>query len=199
MTTIFGLALVLLGLAIGFVIAWGFGVGASTGLTVGVLLLVAGVFVGFITEWLIDEAYRRNRELRQQLSKQKDRSVVAGVIDTNGDDVASETLADFLRQREQELGHLRDRLNSMNDRFGQLQDEFETYQQTHPDDLTVIKGIGPVYQWKLRDIGVSSYKHLAQADPDQLQRMLDIKNWQRANVLSWIEQARDWSQRDGNV
>lgn len=199
MTTIFGLALVLLGLAIGFVITWGFGVGASTGLTVGVLLLVAGVFVGFITEWLIDEAYRRNRELRQQLSKQKDRSVVAGVIDTNGDDVASETLADFLRQREQELGHLRDRLNSMNDRFGQLQDEFETYQQTHPDDLTVIKGIGPVYQWKLRDIGVSSYKHLAQADPDQLQRMLDIKNWQRANVLSWIEQARDWSQRDGNV
>jgi hypothetical protein len=29
--------------------------------------------------------------------------------------------------------------------------------------------------------------------------MLDIKNWQRANVASWIEQARDWAQRNSNV
>lgn len=202
MTTILGLALVLLGLAIGFVIAWGFGVGASTGLTVGVLLLVAGVLIGFISEWLIDEAYRRNRELRQQLNEQSHRPVFSQARGDNGgqeNELASETLADFLRQRDEELSQLRDRLNSMNDRFGRLQDEFETYQQTHPDDLTVIKGIGPVYQWKLRDIGISSYKHLAQADPDQLERMLDIKNWQRANVASWIDQARDWAQRNSNV
>ena len=76
-----------------------------------------------------------------------------------------------------------------------LQNEFDAYQRTHPDDLTVIKGIGPVYQWKLRDAGFNTYKQLAGADPDQLRRMLDVKNWQRVNVEAWIAQARDWAQR----
>jgi len=78
-----------------------------------------------------------------------------------------------------------------------LRAEFDTYQQTHPDDLTRIKGIGPVYQWKLRDAGFNTYQQLAHADPNQLRRMLDIKNWQRVNVEHWIEQARDWAQKGG--
>ena len=53
-----------------------------------------------------------------------------------------------------------------------------------------------MYQWKLRDTGFNTYRQLATADPDQLRRMLDIKNWQRVNVESWIEQARDWAQRE---
>ncbi len=35
-------------------------------LFVGVLLVVAGAVVGFVVEWLIDEAYRRNREQRRR-------------------------------------------------------------------------------------------------------------------------------------
>ena len=100
-----------------------------------------------------------------------------------------------MRKRDEELQELRDQLTESDTKLDALQDEFDTYQQTHPDDLTVIKGIGSVYQWKLRDAGFNTLRQLAAADPDQLRRMLDIKNWQRVDIESWIEQARDWAQR----
>ncbi len=196
MTVVIGLVLVVLGLAIGFIIAWAFGVGASTGLFIGFLLVVAGAIVGFISEWLIDEAYRKNRELRRQLLERG--SAASALSASSGDPAdasASETLADFLRQRDDEINALRDQLSAADAQLDALREEAEAYQRTHPDDLTVIKGIGPVYQWKLRDAGFNTHKQLAAADPDQLRRMLDIKNWQRVKVESWIEQARDWAQR----
>jgi predicted flap endonuclease-1-like 5' DNA nuclease len=120
----------------------------------------------------------------------------AGGEGEGGQDTASQTLADFLRQRDEELHEMREQLEASDGRLDTLQDEFDAYQRTHPDDLTVIKGIGPVYQWKLRDAGFSTLKQLSTADPDQLRRMLDVKNWQRVDVESWIEQARDWAQRE---
>jgi predicted flap endonuclease-1-like 5' DNA nuclease len=196
MTVVIGLVLVVLGLAIGFIIAWAFGVGASTGLFIGFLLVVAGAIVGFISEWLIDEAYRKNRELRWQLLERGSvASALSAGLGDPADASASETLADFLRQRDDEISALRDQLSAADAQLDALREEAEAYQRAHPDDLTVIKGIGPVYQWKLRDAGFNTHKQLATADPDQLRRMLDIKNWQRVNVESWIEQARDWAQR----
>jgi len=193
-TIVIGVVLVVLGLAIGFIIAWAFGVGASMGLFIGFLLVVAGGIVGFVTEWLIDEAYRRNRELRRQLEQGTSSAFVLTGAGGQGND--SETLADFLRQRDQEVHQVREQLADLDSQLDHLRDEFESYQRTHPDDLTVIKGIGPVYQWKLRDAGVNTYQQLAASDPAQLRRMLDIKEWQRTDVASWIEQARDWAQRE---
>ncbi len=198
MTVILGLALIALGLVIGFIVTWAFNIGATTGLFVGVLLVVAGAVIGFVVEWLIDEAYRKNRELRRQMGGRTD---VRLAPDTGGEgegshDMASQTLADFLRQRDEELRELREQIEASDGRLDALQGEFDVYQRTHPDDLTVIKGIGSVYQWKLRDAGVSTLKQLSTADPDQLRRMLDVKNWQRVDVESWIEQARDWAQRE---
>jgi predicted flap endonuclease-1-like 5' DNA nuclease len=202
MTIVIGVALVVLGLVIGLIIAWiawAFGVSATDPLSLfkGVLLLVAGGIVGFVVEWLIDEAYRKNRELRRQLEEQGDVDLTLGVgtAEQGGED-AAEPLADFLRQRDEEVRHLRGQLSAMDDQLDGLRDEFEAYQQTHPDDLTVVKGIGSVYQWKLRDAGVNTYQQLAAADPDQLRRMLDIKEWQRVDIESWIQQARDWAQRE---
>ena len=197
MTIVIGLALVLLGLAIGFIITWAFGVGATITLFVGVLLVVAGAIVGFVVEWLIDVAYRRNRELWLQLRQRGagPAEQTTGVT-TQGEDSAAETLADFLHRRDEEVRELREQLAAADTRLDGLRDDFEAYQRTHPDDMTVIKGIGPVYQWKLRDAGVNTYAQLAGADPDQLRRMLDIKEWQRVDISSWIEQARDWAQRE---
>jgi predicted flap endonuclease-1-like 5' DNA nuclease len=197
MTIIIGLALVLLGLAIGFIVTWAFGVGASITLFVGVLLVVAGAIVGFVVEWLIDEAYRRNRELRNQLVQRGAPAVaVAAGVGAAGPESASDMLADFLHQRDEEVGELREQLSATHAQLDGLSDEFEAYQRTHPDDMTVVKGIGPVYQWKLRDAGVNTYAQLAAADPEQLRRMLDIKDWQRVDIESWVEQARDWAQRE---
>ena len=197
MAVIFWVALILLGVAIGFVVTWAFGVGAGISLFVGVLLVVAGAVIGFVVEWIIDEAYRRNRELRRQLGQRSDSALALGVnIKGDGQDEGdSETLADFLRQRDRELQELRDQLAAHDGQMDALRAEFDAYQRTHPDDLTVIKGVGSVYQWKLRDAGFNTFQQLATADPDQLRRMLDVKNWQRVNVEAWIEQARDWAQR----
>ena len=197
MTLLIGLALVALGLAIGFIVTWALYTGATITLFVGVLLVVAGAIVGFVVEWLIDEAYRKNRELRYQLGQRGTGVVaVAASAGAPASAPASETLADFLHQRDEEMRELRDQLEATHVQLDGLSDDFEAYQRTHPDDLTVIKGIGLVYQWRLRDAGVHTYKQLASADPDQLRRMLDVKNWQRVNVESWIEQARDWAQRE---
>ncbi|MFQ6101088.1 MAG: helix-hairpin-helix domain-containing protein [Anaerolineae bacterium] len=196
MTIVIGLALVVLGLVVGFIVAWAFGAGATLNLFIGLLLVIAGGIVGFVTEWLIDEAYRKNRELRRQLGQQGGAAVALGAgVGVQSGDSSSETLAEFLRQRDEEVRDLREQLSAMDTQLDGLSDEFEAYQRTHPDDLTAIKGVGPVYQWKLRDAGVNTYQQLATADPDQLRRMLDIKAWQRTNVESWIEQARDWAQR----
>ena len=197
MTIVIGSALVVLGLVVGFIVAWAFGAGATLSLFIGLLLVIAGGIVGFVTEWLIDEAYRKNRELRRLLSQRGGAAVALGAgVGVPGGEPTSETLAEFLRRRDEEVRELRGQLSALDSQLDGLRDEFEVYQRTHPDDLTVIKGIGPVYQWKLRDAGVNTYRQLAASDPDPLRRMLDIKEWQRVNVESWIEQAHDWAQRE---
>jgi predicted flap endonuclease-1-like 5' DNA nuclease len=196
MTLIIGIAVLALGLAIGFIVAWAIGAGASVGLFIGLLLVVAGAIVGFVIEWLIDEAYRKNRELQVQLGQRGGSPVALGIgVEGQSGDLASETLVDFLRRRDEEIRELREQLMSADAGLDDLRGQFEVYQRTHPDDLTLIKGIGAVYQWKLRDAGVNTYDQLAGADPDQLRRMLNVKNWQRVDIESWVSQARDWAQR----
>ena len=190
-----GIALVVLGVALGFVATFLFAWGKDVEMFLGVLLVVAGAVIGFVVEWLIDLGYRRNRELQQQVVGGARAMAPQSVIVTGEGQDTSEALAQFLSQRDEELHGLRDQLNEHGRQMDALRAEFDTYQQTHPDDLTRIKGIGPVYQWKLRDAGFNTYKQLAYADPNQLRRMLDIKNWQRVNVEHWIEQARDWAQK----
>jgi predicted flap endonuclease-1-like 5' DNA nuclease len=60
-----------------------------------------------------------------------------------------------------------------------------------PDDLTVIKGIGPALQNRLRALGITTFADLAEANPDKL--MAQLKGGQplsRARVQHWTEAAR---------
>lgn len=58
------------------------------------------------------------------------------------------------------------------------------------DDLTVIKGIGPVFQRRLRTAGIHTYTGLASADPEQLRQAVQAEDWQNIEPESWIEEAR---------
>jgi predicted flap endonuclease-1-like 5' DNA nuclease len=60
-----------------------------------------------------------------------------------------------------------------------------------PDDLTVIKGIGPAVQNKLRALGITTFADLARADPDALlERLKGSQPLTSARVRDWTEGAR---------
>lgn len=188
-------------LIIGFVLGSLIGLNNLQGGLLVVAGLAFGLALGILIDWLIEEAIRRNRELIHQIETTRQLPAPAAaapaglIVSGESNEVASQALADVLRQRDNELAELRARLTKADGELDKLRDDFEAYTRTHPDDLTVIRGIGPVFQWKLRDIGVNTYQELASADKDQLRRMLGIKEWQRVDVEGWIAQARDWAQR----
>ena len=59
------------------------------------------------------------------------------------------------------------------------------------DDLTVIKGIGPAVQEKLRGLGIRTFSDLARADPKAVtERLKGSQPLSEARVRGWIEAAR---------
>jgi predicted flap endonuclease-1-like 5' DNA nuclease len=105
------------------------------------------------------------------------------------------TLRRFGEQHKAEVSALRQALKVQKARYEDLERQFEQYLATHPDDLTAIRGIGSVYQWKLRDAGITSYARLANTTPERLREILDIPNWRKIEPESWIEQAQVLGQR----
>lgn len=202
------IAIIVVCLLIGVIIGWIGGLGVLNNLQgVGFVLagLAFGLVLGFILDWLIEESYRRNRELEQQLlvtqqpaTRVAPQSVPVSipVVNSEGSEIASQALAETLRKREQEIAKLQAEIEETEQKADKVQDIYDAYIKTHPDDLTVIKGIGSVFQWKLRDIGINTFQQLAEADKDQIYRMLDVKNWQRVDIDAWMAQARDWASRD---
>lgn len=62
--------------------------------------------------------------------------------------------------------------------------------ETSSDDLTAIKGIGPVYAARLDEAGVRSFRALAEADASALADSLGISV---DNAAAWIAQANDYT------
>ncbi len=56
------------------------------------------------------------------------------------------------------------------------------------DDLTEIKGIGPVFAERLRQAGITTFADVAQASADQLRDVTHATSV--ANPDEWIEQAK---------
>lgn len=55
------------------------------------------------------------------------------------------------------------------------------------DDLTIIKGIGPVYSARLSEIGIVSFHTLADGDPEAI---AGVTNASPSAVAEWISQAK---------
>lgn len=56
-----------------------------------------------------------------------------------------------------------------------------------PDDLTVIKGIGPVFAGRLHEAGIFTYSQLAAQSPERIQSITQVTRWDPAG---WIAEAR---------
>ena len=154
-------------------------------------VLVLGFLIGWLVEWIIDNQYRRMRELGQS------RPVFAQGTPSGGE-IAElvRTVENVLSEHEEQVNHLQTELTQQGSRFDQLKAQFDHYVVTHPDDLTVIKGIGRIYQWKLRDAGITAYEQLASTTAEHVREMLQVKRWQRIDPESWIEQAKALARQD---
>jgi len=101
----------------------------------------------------------------------------------------------YLEKRDAEIHQLQDRLEAKEAQMDALQARFDEYVQMHPDELADIKGIGRIYQWKLRDGGINSYAQLAQTTPERIREILDVPAWRKIEPESWIEQAKVLAKR----
>jgi len=174
-------------------------VGTAGVVTIALLTLIIGFVIGWLVEWIIDNQYRRMRELQAAL-KQRGESgtielhAVPQAVGT-GEEEFARTFREFLSEREEEVRSLRAELKEQETRYEELEARFEAYMATHPDDLTAIKGIGRIYQWKLRDGGISTYQQLAATTPERIREILDVPAWRKLDPESWIEQARVLARR----
>ncbi len=168
--------------------------------------LVVGFLIGWLLEYYLDLKYWEIRAKRRgfTVSERTTAPMTAptgaerGETEAKADKQLAVTLREFLTKREAEVGSLRQELERQKTRFEDLSQQFEQYVTTHPDDLTAIRGIGRIYQWKLRDAGIASYTHLAETSPERLREILEVPTWRKFDPQSWIDQAKVLAKRESS-
>jgi len=184
-TTVLLTALLVVGFLTGLLI--GFLVNGLDGFALLALpVLIVGFLAGWLAEWYID-ARQREAERNQPITQQ------TPPLQLTSDSQIHELITlikETLAGRQNEIDELLNRLADKDAQIERVQAEFARYAAKHPDDLTVIKGIGRVYQSKLREAGVNTFAELAASTPDRLRTLLEIKAWQKVDLEGWIAQAR---------
>ncbi|HUT18646.1 MAG TPA: helix-hairpin-helix domain-containing protein [Anaerolineae bacterium] len=178
------LAILIVGFLGGLLVA---GVGTTLG-SIALLslpVLMVGFLIGWLVEWIIDNQNNRMREMQRQEVPQAPQAAPA----PNMSELA-EAFNEVLEERENQIHDLRTQLKAQEARYFHLKVTFDEYVATHPDDLTVIKGIGGAYQRKLREAGYRTYARLAQADAQQLRKALGIASGQVTDPQEWIDRAK---------
>lgn len=178
-------------------------VGTAGTVTIALLTLIIGFVIGWMVEWILDNQYRRMRELQAALKQREGSETIEFRTVTQdagtGDEEFARTFREFLAEREEEVRTLRMELKEQEARYENLEARFEAYMETHPDELADIKGIGRIYQWKLRDGGISTYQQLAATTPERIREIIAAPAWRKLDPESWIEQARVLAKRSEPV
>jgi len=178
------LAILIVGFLGGLLVA---GVGTTLG-SVALLslpVLTVGFLIGWLVEWIIDNQNNRVREMQRQEVAQVSQPASSPDISE-----LAEAFNKVLGERESQIHDLSAQLKAQEARYFHLKVTFDEYVTTHPDDLTVIKGIGGTYQRKLREAGYRTYARLAQADAQQLRKVLGVASGQPVDPQEWIDQAK---------
>ncbi len=176
-----------------------------------IMVILVSLVVGFLGGWLLEyyldlkywEMRARRRGLffdgKEEIAAVSSRPVSPPAELSEADVKANEqltiTLREFLEKRESEISALQQNLKEQETRYENLEQRFEQYMSTHPDELIAIRGIGRIYQWKLRDAGISSYDQLAKTTPERLREILEVPAWRKFEPESWIEQAKVLARR----
>jgi predicted flap endonuclease-1-like 5' DNA nuclease len=157
---------------------------------VALVALLVGFLIGWLAEWALDllRWRARARWAGFDLEGRFGGEIVRLEAEEGGD--YTPIMAGYLEKRDAEIHQLQAKLEAREAQLDALQARFDEYVQTHPDELADIKGIGRIYQWKLRDGGINSYEQLAQTTPERIREILDVPAWRKVEPESWIEQAK---------
>jgi predicted flap endonuclease-1-like 5' DNA nuclease len=163
---------------------------------VALVALLVGFLIGWLAEWALDLLRWRARakwagfDLEGRIGEE-------GIVrlEAGGEGDYAGVITEYLEKRDAEIHELQAKMEAKEAQFDVLQARFDEYVQTHPDDLAAIRGIGRIYQWKLRDGGINSYAQLAQATPERIRQILNVPAWRRIEPESWIEQAKALARR----
>jgi predicted flap endonuclease-1-like 5' DNA nuclease len=165
-------------------------------IVVALVALLVGFLIGWLAEWALDLLRWRARAKWAGFDLEG-RMVEEGIVQfglgEGGD--SAQILTGYLEKRDAEIQELQAKAEAKEARLDALQARFDEYVQTHPDELAAIKGIGRIYQWKLRDGGINSYAQLAQTTPDRIREILDVPVWRKIEPENWIEQAKALAKR----
>ena len=131
---------------------------------------VGGLLAGWLGEWVLDWLYWRRRK---------------PAAASAGDDPA---FAKKLESLEAENRDLKSRLAGA----PVVTEKVVIVEREHLQD---IYGIGPVYEKRLKEAGITTFEGLADANPNELIKMAKIEDWQNADPGSWVTQARDFADR----
>lgn len=143
-----------------------------------VILFVLGLLLGWLVEWVIDWFYWRHRYAGQETVLE-----AAKAAEAQARQQAAEA-------REQ-AAKLEERLiaaESVSFSVPDLAPEPPTI-PNKPDDLTAIKGIGPVIAKKLNEAGISTYQQLSRLSSDEFEQILGDLIQRFVNERSILDQA----------
>ncbi len=103
----------------------------------------------------------------------------------------------FYWRRRNGEGEAPSRLEKANVRRSRSATDVETASQTPvvPDDLKVIKGIGPVIERKLNDAGIYTFEQLGNLTASGLRRILGNMIERLSDEEALLRQARDLARR----
>jgi predicted flap endonuclease-1-like 5' DNA nuclease len=152
------------------------------------IAFILGLLVGWLVEWIIDWFYWRRRGLHLQGATDECQQKVASLeadLATSRKEVLS------LREKARQLDLEKSRLETI---AVQSQPEpaaaLAPSVPPKPDDLDVIKGIGPVITRLLNGKGITTFEQLAAQTPESLRILLGDVIEHLADEESLIEQAR---------
>lgn len=162
---------------------------------VALVALLVGFLIGWLAEWALDLLRWRARAKWAGFDLEGRMGGEVVRIETGEEGDSTQIISGYLGKRDAEIHDLRARMEAKEAQLDELQARFDEYVRTHPDDLAVIKGIGHIYQWKLRDGGINSYAQLAQSTPERIREILDVPAWRKIEPEGWIEQAKVLAKR----
>jgi predicted flap endonuclease-1-like 5' DNA nuclease len=172
---------------------------------VWIMVILVSLVVGFLCGWLLEyyldlkywEVRARRRGLLSTAEEETADSALAkpSRTETRAYERTIATLQERLGRYEAELHALRRDMSKQKARYDELERQPEQQMPTQADDLTVIPGIVRLYQWKLRDAGITSFEQLANTTPERLRDVLQMSAWRDIDLESWIEQARVLTQQ----